>query len=230
MIERWRDADWAKVATWVVGVLFAVLVVGGGAFLAFQITSLQNAAAERQQALDELTAQYVALYEQAEQEGVRPRTESPDEVREKSPDPVPGPRGERGLPGRDGTDGRDGEDGKDGEPGESIEGPAAPPGESITGPPGPPGESFTGPTGPTGPPGKDGEDGADSTVPGPPGKDGAPGPAGPAGPAGKDGIDGRGIAGIVCEVDGSWTIQYSDGTTGTATGPCYRSTPQEPPA
>src|SRR5690606_28186582 len=189
------------------------------------IETSQDAAAERQAALDELTDQYTALYEQAIVEGVDPDTATPEEVREKSPDPIPGPRGERGAPGADST----------------VPGPQGPPGrpgrdgEDST-VPGPPGSDSTVP-GPPGASGRDGQDGApgapgaDSTVPGPPGpagppgKDGkdstVPGPAGPAGPAGKDG---RGIVSIECTDSGAWVITYTDNTTSQAGGPCHAVT------
>lgn len=49
------------------------------------------------------------------------------------------------------------------------------------------------------------------------------GDTGATGPAGADGKDGRGIADTDCVGDGNdshWVINYSDGTTGTALGPC----------
>ena len=219
-----RDVDWAKLATWLVVLLALLLMVGGGAWMAYQINrsqatinTLQENAAERQVVLEELMDQYGLLYEQAEREGVRPSTESPDEVREKSPDPIPGPRGEPGRegpagpPGPPGEPGRPGGAGPRGEPGEAGPGgPAGPPG-----PPGPQGEPGVaggrGPAGEPGPPGPPGPAGADSTVPGPPG---------PAGPPGADGNDGRGITSVICADDGTWRITYTDGTTSQTAGPC----------
>lgn len=213
-----RDVDWAKLATWLVVFLALLLMVGGGAWMAYQINrsqatinTLQENAAERQVVLEELMDQYGLLYEQAEREGVRPSTESPDEVREKSPDPIPGPRGERGERGLMGPQGEPGPAGPVGRPGEP--GPAGADGES--GGRGPAGEP--GPPGPAGPAGPPGPAGADSSVPGPAGP---AGPPGPAGPAGGDGKDGRGITSVTCLEDGRWQITYTDTTTSHTSGPC----------
>lgn len=222
--EPERDVDWAKVATWLVILLALALMVGGGAWMAHQIGRLQTVAEERQAVLDELTDQYTALYEQAIVEGVQPRTESPDEVREKSPDPIPGPRGERGEmgpqgePGPAGPAGRPGVDGEPGEPGPpGGPGPAGPAGE-----PGAPGMDGTpGERGPAGPQGERGPQGE----PGPAGKDGPPGAAGPEGPPGPAGKDGRGITAVACTDDGTWVVTYTDGTTQNAGGPCHAATP-----
>ena len=224
---EWPDRV-VRIISWAIALLILVIILGGAVWLVSTINRLQDtvetsqaAAAERQAVIDELTDQYTDLYEQAIVEGVQPRTESPDEVREKSPDPIPGPRGERGEPGRDSTvPGPQGPPGRPGRDGEDS---------TVPGPPGPPGADSTAP----GPPGRDGKDGApgadgaDSTVPGPPGpagppgKDGkdstVPGPEGPAGPAGRDG---RGIASIQCQENGTWLITYTDDTATTATGPC----------
>src|SRR5690606_32416791 len=200
------------------------------AFFAMSATmsDMREAAQERQAVLDELTDQYTALYEQAIVEGVEPDTATPDEVREKSPDPIPGPRGERGVEGPAGERGLigprgpAGEEGERGEPGPTgSPGPPGPAGERGTaGGPGVPGvdgsDGSAGPPGPVGPPGERGPQGE----PGAPGKDGAPGPAGPAGPTGAAGKDGRTIVGIACQPNGTWLITYTDDTSSTATGPC----------
>lgn len=239
-----RETDWARVGTWLVVLLAMVLVVGGGAWMAHQVNKLQDAAMDRQSALDELSEQYTDLYEQAIVEGVRPRTESPDEVRERaaSADPVPGPRGERGPAGergRPGPTGRTGPAGPPGEPGEA--GPPGPPGspglpgESVIGPPGPPGmpgASIAGPPGADGPPGPAGPAGPAGER-GPAGKNGEAGPPGPAGPAGQDGAPGadgqpgRGLESITCGDDAAWHITYTDGTSTTVSGPCHVATPTE---
>src|SRR5690606_25155373 len=133
-----RDVDW-----WRIGVLLLVAVAVVGVVVAFSAMSatmsdMRDAAQERQAALDELTDQYTALYEQAIVEGVEPDTASPDEVREKSPDPIPGPRGERGAPGADSTvPGPQGPPGRPGRDGEDSTVPGPPGSDSTV--PGPPG-------------------------------------------------------------------------------------------
>lgn len=209
------DTGWSerivRIISWAIALVILVIILGGALWLVTTINRLQEAADERQTVIDELTEQYVALYEQAESEGVRPSTETPERVREKSPDPIPGPRGERGERGPAGRDGRDGAD-------STVPGPPGPPGadSTVPGPPGRPGADSTvpGPPGPPGPAGADGAPGKDSTVPGP------PGPAGPPGPSGADGNDGRGITQVVCADDGTWQITYTDGTTSQTAGPC----------
>lgn len=209
-VDWWRIALLVVVAAGVVGVVVAFLSMNAA------MSDMRVAAQERQAVIDELTEQYTDLYEQAIVEGVDPRTESPDEVREKSPDPIPGPRGERGERGLMGPQGEPGPAGPVGRPGEP--GPAGVDGES--GGRGPAGEP--GPPGPAGPPGPPGPAGADSSVPGPAGP---AGPVGPAGPAGGDGKDGRGITSVECTDLGAWSITYSDGTTSTTPGPCRVLTP-----
>lgn len=224
-----RDIDW-----WRIGVLLLVGVGLVGVVVAFfsmsaTMSDMRDAAQERQQVIDELTDQYTALYEQSVSEGVDPDTASPEEVREKSPDPIPGPRGERGVEGpagERGLIGPRGPAGEEGEPGEpGLTGPPGPPGERGAGIPGVPGvDGIGGSTGPAGPAGERGPAGE----PGSPGKDGAPGPTGPAGPAGKDGSDGRGIASLTCQESGTWLISYTDGTTSSTPGPCAAITPTPP--
>ena len=240
-VESREERDWAKVATWLVIILALALMVGGGAWMAHQINRLQDAATDRQQTLDELTDQYADLYEQAIVEGVRPRTESPDEVRDKAeategPQGPRGDRGERGPRGFDGVDGRDGQDGEDG-----VAGPPGDPGPpGVPGQPGPAGEPGTagadgqdgsrgpageaGATGPQGPPGPAGERGPQGER-GPAGERGPQGEPGPPGPAGPAGQDGRTITAITCQEDATWLLAYSDGTTSHAAGPCITPTP-----
>lgn len=42
---------------------------------------------------------------------------------------------------------------------------------------------------------------------------------GPKGEAGRDGRDGRGVASVVC-IDGTWRVEYSDGTVDSDAGDC----------
>lgn len=214
-----RDVDW-----WRIGLLIVVALGLLGVVVAFwsmrdTVTDMQAAAEERQTALDELTDQYVALYEQAEREGVQPRTESPEEVREKAPaPPEPGPRGASGERGPAGPRGEVGPTGP--------AGPAGPPGPAgAAGAPGGPGTAGEvggrGPAGPVGPAGPAGERG-------PQGEPGTAGPSGPAGPAGPPGVDGRGLTDITCLADGRWQITYSDGTTTFTSGPCRIVVPPPP--
>jgi len=211
-----RDIDW-----WRIGLLIVVALGLMGVVVAFwsmrdTVADMQAAAEERQVALDELTDQYVALYEQAEREGVQPRTESPEEVREKAPDPaVPGPRGASGERGPVGPRGEVG-----------PTGPAGPPGPAgASGEPGGPGAAGEaggrGPAGEAGPPGPAGDRG-------PQGEPGTPGATGPAGPPGAPGSDGRGITDITCLDDGRWQITYSDGATTFTSGPCRIVVPPPP--
>lgn len=67
--------------------------------------------------------------------------------------------------------------------------------------------------GSTGAAGSDGADGRDGAA-------GSAGAAGPRGVAGPQGVAGRGLAGIVCNPDGSWTVTYTDATSETISGPC----------
>lgn len=126
--------------------------------------------------------------------------------------PATGPAGTDGVDGRDGVDGSDGTDGLDGKDGRD------------------------GKDGKSGLPGQDGADGTDGTdgangAPATPvdGKDGTDGLDGTNGTDGKDGRDGtdgapgapgRGIAKVECHSTGDWIITYTDGTAGTADGPC----------
>ena len=233
--ERPADAreegrDWTTILAWVLALVTTVIILGGAVWLVTQINDLRAVVQDRQARLDRLNEEHRDLFEQAEQEGVKPSTTRPEDV--DVTDPIPGPQGERGergprgLPGQSiqGPPGRDGEDGQDGE---TVVGPPGPPGESITGPPGPPGrdgvdgargadgESITGPPGPAG---RDGKDGA----PGPAGRDGKDGAPGQQGPPG------RGIDTIVCGDDGIWTITYSDGTQASTAGPCRAVTTTPP--
>jgi len=90
-------------------------------------------------------------------------------------------------------------------------GAVGPPGPE--GPPGPIGEK--GDPGPQGPPGPEGP-------PGPIGEKGDPGPQGPPGPEGPSGADGVGIASVVDNGNGTFTLNLTDGTSFTTpnlTGP-----------
>jgi len=230
--------DLARIGTWLVALLAGLLVLGGAVWLVTTINDLRGVVQDRQTRLDRLNEQYRDLFEQAEQEGVKPTTVRPEDV--DVPDPLPGPQGERGergpagvagTPGVPGPAGPPGEDGRDGQDGESIVGPP--------GPPGPPGESITGPPGPAGRDGQDGARGADGESitgpPGPAGRDGQDGARGEPGPPGRDGKDGapgepgRGIDTVTCGDDGLWTIHYTDGTQSSTAGPC-RAITTIPPA
>ena len=220
--DKIKDFDWARLGLVLIVLAAIVTIAFRFAWYEETISDMRETVRDRQDRLDAVNEEYRKLYDQARQEGVQPRTESPEKVEQQDPTPGPqgeqgerGPRGLRGPQGPAGPAGRDGEDGEDstvpgppGEPGQPVVGPQGPAGrdgESIEGPPGP-----AGPPGPPGPPGKDG---ADSTV---------PGPEGPAGPAGKDG---RGIQDITCGDDSLWHITLTDGTTLTAGGPCRAVAP-----
>lgn len=189
---------------------------------------------------DQLVADYEDLYEQAVGEGVEPRVPEPEDIPESprvttvvgprgamGPAGAPGMVGPRGEPGPPGAPGDPGVDGADGAPGEAgVDGEAGVPGPGPTaeqiaaavadyctttgacvGPQGPTGaDGTTGPAGPAGPQGPAG----------PAGADGATGPPGPAG------TDGKGIASLACQDDTTWLVTYTDTTTATIPGPCYR--------
>lgn len=94
-----------------------------------------------------------------------------------------------------------------------------------TGPQGPAGATgatgATGPQGPAGPAGATGPQGPAGT-PGAAGAAGPIGPQGPAGPAGTNGTNGVGITSTIDNGDGTFTLNYSDGTSFTTsdlTGP-----------
>lgn len=178
-------ATWPKVGMWVLAALAAVLIVGGGAWMAYTIDDLRAEGQERQAILEQLAADYAALYAEAEAEGVNPSAPDPGKVvpesvaarGEKGDRGAPGPVGPQGPRGEDGRDGDDGADGKTGPAGPSgAKGPAGAAG--AKGDQGEPG--ATGPQGPAGPKGDPGEPGPR----GPEGPQGPPGPEGPQGPAG----------------------------------------------
>lgn len=101
----------------------------------------------------------------------------------------------------------------------------------IQGPVGPQGPAGpAGATGPQGPAGATGATGATGPQ-GPAGATGATGPAGPTGPAGAAGVDGVGIVSTVNNGNGTYTFNYSDGssfTTADLTGPAGAAGPQGP--
>lgn len=113
------------------------------------------------------------------------------------------------------------------------------------GEPGKPGASVTGPPGKDAPPVTDEQLLAaakaalatyctqdSNPCQGPAGPMGPTGPGGPVGPTGPEGPAGRSITDTDCIGNGSessWRIHYSDGTTGTAKGPC-RLAIELPPA
>lgn len=130
-----------------------------------------------------------------------------------------GPQGPQGLPGPDGQDGVDGLNGAAGQDGTGIasttdngdgtftlnytDGTSFTTSD-LTGPQGPQGD--TGPQGPQGLQGQDGQDGVD----------------GVNGTNGVDGQDGNGIASTIDNGDGTFTLNFTDGTSFTTadfTGP-----------
>lgn len=64
---------------------------------------------------------------------------------------------------------------------------------------------------------------------GPPGPQGPAGPAGNNGPRGEPGTDGASITETTCNPDGTWSFQFSDGSTSTSPGPCRVVTKTPPP-
>lgn len=152
------------------GIVAALLVLGGGLLLAFvlidrEIEARKQVATEadlRGEAVSTLAGDVRALREQVKSEGGTPVAPDPGQAVEDLPEraevpvPLPGPSGPAGDPGSPGPSGRPGEPGAAGEDG--VDGPAGEAGDpgsaGEAGPPGPAGEP-----GPAGPPGSDGADG-----------------------------------------------------------------------
>ena len=149
-----------------------------------------------------------------------------------------GPQGIQGPPGNDGVDGLNGTDGVDGQDGVGIastvdnsdgtftinytDGSSFTTAD-LTGPQG--AQGIQGEQGPIGPTGATGPQG----VQGPPGNDGVDGLNGTDGADGQDGV---GIASTVDNNDGTFTINYTDGssfTTADLTGPQGIASPGENP-
>lgn len=185
------------------GIVAALLVLGGGLLLAFvlidrEIEARKQVATEadlRGEAVSTLAGDVRALREQVKSEGGTPVAPDPGQAVEDLPEraevpvPTPGPSGPEGEPGEPGDRGSPGASGRPGEPGAAGN-------DGADGPAGEPGEP--GPAGPAGPPGPAGE----------------PGPAGPPGSDGRDGADGdRGPAG---PPPSSWTFTHG-GVTYTCT-------------
>ncbi len=128
-----------------------------------------------------------------------------------------GPKGPQGEAGKDGETGPTGPQGPIGLTGET--GPQGPQGEAgndgATGPQGPIG--LTGETGPTGPQGPQGEAGKDGEI-GPTGIQGPMGLTGETGPRGTQGPQGEAGVGIISTIDnnnGTFTLNFSDGSSFT---------------
>lgn len=190
------------------GAIAAVIGVLVVTVLGWTVLTAQDLAArgrERQDTFNHLLQQYADLYEQAQQEGVRPDTDAPSTF----PTALPGVKGDTGANGPKGDPGPQGLPGVNGQKGDP----------GSTGPQGIPGE--TGASGAPGAPGAAGATGAkgdtgDQGPAGPPGAQGEPGPAGPQGPQGAAGADGQ--AGATCPT----------GFTPTSTYVQTRSDPQNP--
>lgn len=200
--------------TVLLGLTTIALVIGGAIWMSRTNASLRAELNERDGQIVDLLDQYAELYAQAENEGVNPSTEQPDDVAQET-------EGARGATGAPGATGRPGPKGDMGEPGR--QGPPGPPGEpgsgGSPGPAGRPGaDGDAGPTGSDGTPGEPGPPG----VPGPAGPVGPTGPAGPAGPTGPAGADGRGIDHVECADDGTWLFYFTDDPTTPVpvAGPC----------
>lgn len=207
---------WQSVITWVVVLtaIGAVIALVASQFATidalrtrnFQLGQNTTEAAAR---YDRLFDEYSKLYDESEQQGVKPSTTNPDDVPAKA---TSGPTGATGATGQDGTDGNDGAPGLDGRDGRDGTDGA---------------QGATGATGATGAAGATGETGAAGTS----GADGATGAQGPAGPAGATGTDGRGVAAIDCiatDAGTAFRFTYTDGTTSDVAGTCT-PTPTDTP-
>lgn len=205
---------WQSVITWVVVLtaIGAVIALVASQFATidalrtrnFQLGQNTSEAAAR---YDRLFDEYSKLYDESEQQGVKPSTTNPDDVPTKA---TSGPTGATGAAGQDGSDGDDGTPGADGRDGRDGKDGA---------------QGAPGATGATGATGAAGETGAAGTA----GTDGATGPQGPQGPTGAtgangtDGKDGRGVASIDCVATDAGTVfrfTYTDGTTADVPGSC----------
>jgi hypothetical protein len=209
--QRGNIAFYAAVV--VLSVIVA-LVISEVVKLSDRADTAASASAERQQTVEDLSADVEALRHQVSGLGEEPVAPDPDE-RTDDLTPIPGPEGKQGERGPRGFPptrqqvmnvvvpvvaqylienpppaGADGED-------STIPGPQGEPGadSTVPGPAGADGEDST-------IPGPQGEPGEDSTVPGPPGDDG------------DDGDDGRGIAAVTIEGDGrescELVVHYDD--------------------
>jgi hypothetical protein len=204
-------AAWQSVITWVVVIaaITAVVALVASQFATIDALRTRNfqlgaASSESSKRYDRLFDEYSKLYDESEQQGVKPSTTKPDDVPSTATSGTTGAAGAAGVAGADGADGSDGRDGRDGADGS----PGATGATGATGDMGVPGQ--TGATGETGSAGATGSTGAQ-------------GPAGPAGTPGADGAagkDGRGIASLTCNADGTWTVTFTDDTTQTIDGPC----------
>lgn len=128
-----------------------------------------------------------------------------------------GPTGPQGLQGIQGVTGPQGPIGAQGPTGnDGVTGPTGAQGptgtDGATGAQGPTGnDGATGPTGPTGVQGSAGTTGPT----GPQGIQGSAGAIGPTGPTGPQGATGNGIANTIDNGDGTFTFEYTDGSTFT---------------
>lgn len=218
-----RRPSTTLVLTWLITFLTGALVIAGMVWMANTIDELRRSVADKDSQVSEIVDQYAELYAQAEQEGVDPSTEQPQDVAEDA-------AAQRGATGATGAVGKQGLKGDMGEPGR--QGPKGEPG--TTGAPGAPGatgrpgvDGDAGAAGSDGAPGVNGEPGAQGAPgpqgePGAPGAQGPPGATGPVGEPGAPGAPGRGIDHIECGADGRWLIYYTDtpGMGVPVEGPC----------
>ncbi|MFJ3381900.1 hypothetical protein ACIPJ2_15995 [Curtobacterium sp. NPDC090217] len=214
-------AAWQSVVTWVVVVAAITAVV---ALVASQFSTIDalrtrnfqlgSASTEGSKRYDRLFDEYSKLYDESEQQGVRPSTTDPSDVPSKatsgSTPGATGATGATGIPGAPGKDGRDGKDGEDGADG-------------LNG-----SDGRSGATGDMGIPGQTG-------AAGPTGATGPQGPTGATGPAGKDGTDGkdgRGVASVTCvatDAGTAYRFTFTDSTTADVAGACVPPvTPTDP--
>lgn len=199
--------------------LVGLLIVGsiiGNFYLGARLAVSQNERVQVSATLDQVQEEYNGLYrEYTDTTGGEPDAATPSQVNESVAD-TPGRPGAAGATGPQGPRGMMGERGQTG-----PVGPVGPAGEAGgVGAPGAAGSSGKdGLSGSNGKDGNQGEAGA-AGAPGPTGPVGPQGLEGPQGVAGTNGVDGRGIAGMTCNTDGSWTISYTDNTSMTVGGPC----------
>lgn len=173
-----------------------VIVILGGIFLSWRMTTLNQRASDNAKAVSLLSQSLDNSRQQLTQAGITPSAPPAKTIVEEvkgSPGPAgaqgvqgdPGPSGPPGPTGSTGVQGKQGQQGAEGSPGA---------------------------VGPTGAPGVSGSDGKDGTN----GKDGATGPAGPAGPAGPQGVAGpQGPQGAAGTMPDTVTFKHGDGTVDT---------------
>ncbi|MFJ3383987.1 MULTISPECIES: hypothetical protein [unclassified Curtobacterium] len=218
------NTAWQSVLTWVViltliGAVIALVASQAATIDALRTRSFQlgQTTSQASTRYDRLFDEYSKLYDESEQQGVKPSTTDPSSVPSKatsgSTTGTPGATGATGSTGQAGAPGKDGRNGKDCEDGSEGEAGAA---------------GSTGATGDMGVPGQTGATGATGAT----GPQGPTGATGAAGKDGTDGKDGRGVASVSCvatDTGTAYRFTFTDSTTTDIAGDCVPPvTPTDP--